>query len=74
MKAVTSLAIFLLIGFCRPYESPYEDKYHCMRDGEIIGSEEKVLILSPHDKYFFKTLGIGYPTGTVMAKKGKAAN
>ena len=63
MKAVISLAIFLLIGFCKPYESPFEDKYHCIRDGKIIASKEKVLILSPHDQYFYKLVGLDNPTG-----------
>ena len=63
MKLAILFTFFIQIGFSKQVESPYEDKFYCMRDGEIIESKEKVLILSPNDQYFYKKVGLAYPTG-----------
>ena len=37
------------------FNSKYEDKFHCLsNDGRITESEERVLVLSPEDYYFFQ--------------------
>ena len=44
-------------GFTEAFDfnSKYEDKFHCLsNDGRITESEERVLVLSPEDYYFFK--------------------
>ena len=64
MKAFLILLVAIqLIRCIKAYESPYEEQFHCKRNGETSKPKETILVLSPHDEYFFKKLGIFQPSG-----------
>ena len=64
MKAFLILLIVIqLIECIQPYESPYEEQFYCKRNGETTKPKETILVLSPHDEYFFKKLGLSQPSG-----------
>ena len=57
------LIVFQLVEIVQPYESPYEEQFYCKRNGETTKPKETILVLSPHDEYFFKKLGLSQPSG-----------
>ena len=62
-----SISIFCIIVQAvleiHSYESPYEDKFRCNRNGKYEEPEDTILVLSPQDEYFFRKLAISAPTG-----------
>ena len=64
MKAFLILLIAIQSIECiQLYESPYEEQFYCKRSGETKKPKENILVLSPHDEYFFKKLGLSQPSG-----------
>ena len=57
------LIVFQLVEMVQPYESPHEEQFYCKRNGVSTKPKETILVLSPHDEYFFKKLGLSQPSG-----------
>ena len=66
-KSLTILFIAIEIALhVQTYETPFEDKFQCKSNGEISEPRETILVLSPHDEYFFKKMALYSPTGTTI--------
>ena len=66
-KSLTILFIAIEIALhVQTYETPFEDKFQCKSNGEISEPRETILVLSPHDEYFFKKMALYSPTGTIQ--------
>ena len=64
MKITIIGFLVIQLGFClQPYQSRYEDKDYCVKNWERITSQETILIINPHDEYFYKKLGMSMPIG-----------
>ena len=71
-----STALALVIFICLvsaslsyDFESKYEDVFHCKpEDGQNIPTNERILILSPDDHYFFKKANLENVAGKYVPK------
>lgn len=56
-------------GLSEKFISDYEDRFQCLLDnGTLIESEEKILVLSPEDYYFFKHVNLENLHGKYIPK------